>query len=395
MTADVAPGSRSRGLPLGALGERLSAIAAGAGAERGAAGAPATSHPRDIARFAAPLFVGVRAGQTEICEAVEAELKAQVLAATGLRPGAFLHARGLGRREPASGHPCGEAGRPLAGGGRPAIVAAGNVHPAVRKAARMLDVEVELTDCTPDDAADPEAFARAIDGRVILLIASAPAWGSGACDPVAAIAGLALAAGLQCHVDACIGGMLFPFLDRLEGETRAAAFAHPGVSSLSVDLHKFGYAPPSLSALCFADAALAAPTQFSTADWDGFPYASSSVAGDRAFSPIAAAWAVIQGLGRAGYDVHAERLLARRSRLVLAAGQAGIDLARPPRSGVVCLRPGPDRGEALSGRLAAAGVANLFCARPGYVRLRVDPLSPDEAFDAVCSGLERAAHGVG
>jgi hypothetical protein len=86
--------------------------------------------------------------------------------------------------------------------------------------------------------------------------------------------------------------------------------------------------------------------------------------------------------------------VARRAGLIAAASQGGLDLARPPRSAVICLRSDRFTGEALSHRLGELGVANLFCRQPGYVRLRIDPLSSEEAFDAVRAGLARASQGT-
>jgi sphinganine-1-phosphate aldolase len=383
------------GLSPHVLGERLLALAAATGGALGVEPRPASGHPHDIARFAAPLFCEARAGRPGVCQAVEASLKGLVLSALGLAGQGACTLTGSGSESLLLAVLAAKRARTGRIAGRPRVIAARNVHPAVAKAAALLDVELILTDCAAGDVADPEAFARAIDSRTILLVASAPGWASGACDPVAKIADLALARGVPCHVDACIGGMLYPFLDPLEGEARARALGHPGVASLSVDLHKFGYAPPTLSALCFASPVLAATTRFATADWDGFAYASDSIAGDRPFGPIAAAWSILQGLGHAGYEAYARRLLDRRAALLAVLWADDLHLARPPQSGVLCLQSRTLDGAALSRRLNELGVATIFCERPGFVRLRIDPLISDEAFQTLRAGLGRAAEALG
>jgi glutamate/tyrosine decarboxylase-like PLP-dependent enzyme len=123
-------------------------------------------------------------------------------------------------------------------------------------------------------------------------------------DPVGDIAALAERRGILCHVDACMGGFLLPFLrdlGRLDPAEGAFDFRVPGVTSMSADVHKYGYASKGVSVILYRGHELARKQLFVTSDWLGGFYASTAMAGTRPAGPIAAAWAVMMHLGREGY----------------------------------------------------------------------------------------------
>ena len=120
-------------------------------------------------------------------------------------------------------------------------------------------------------------------------------------DPVAEIAALADARGINCHVDACMGGITLPMLERLGHTLPPFDFRVPGVTSISVDLHKYGYTPKGASVIVHRTKALRKHQTFATDNWLGGLYASSGILGTKSGGPIAGAWAVMQYLGESGY----------------------------------------------------------------------------------------------
>jgi glutamate/tyrosine decarboxylase-like PLP-dependent enzyme len=151
---------------------------------------------------------------------------------------------------------------------------------------------------------------------------------------------------VTCHVDACIGGWVLPFLDDVPEPFDLSV---PGVGSLSVDLHKYGYAPKGVSVLLTADPELRQGHWFATAGWPGYPVVNPTLAGTRPAGPMAAAWAVHRLLGRDGY-----RDLARATRaatVALAEGIGGIDGLRvvgaPVATLVAVARDGADGVDVL------------------------------------------------
>jgi sphinganine-1-phosphate aldolase len=135
----------------------------------------------------------------------------------------------------------------------------------------------------------------------VLIVGSAPGYPQGVVDPIPALAALAKERGILCHVDACVGGFLLPFLERLGHFDLPWDFRVEGVTSISADLHKYGYAPKGVSTVTYASRALRRYQSFTTDDWLGGAYGSPSMPGTRPAGPLAAAWAVVHFLGEDGY----------------------------------------------------------------------------------------------
>jgi glutamate/tyrosine decarboxylase-like PLP-dependent enzyme len=210
-----------------------------------------------------------------------------------------------------------ERWRARGGTGTPRLVLPVTAHAAFRKAAHLFGLEVADVPVDPGSCrADVDAVRALLDERAALVVVSAPSYPHGVLDPVGEIAGLAAAAGVTCHVDACIGGWVLPFLDDVPEPFDLSV---PGVGSLSVDLHKYGYAPKGVSVLLTADPELRQGHWFATARWPGYPVVNPTLAGTRPAGPMAAAWAVHRLVGRDGY-----RQLARRARAATTALVDGI-----------------------------------------------------------------------
>jgi glutamate/tyrosine decarboxylase-like PLP-dependent enzyme len=183
----------------------------------------------------------------------------------------------------------------------PTVVLPATAHPAFAKACHYLDVAEVRVPVGADGRADPDATAEAVDDRTALVVGSAPCYPFGVVDPIPELAALAAERGSLCHVDACLGGWLLPFLGRLGEPLPPWDFRVPGVTSISADVHKYGWCFKGASLLLHRDDALLRRQYFLFDGWPGGLYGSATTAGTRPAAPIAAAWATIHHLGEDGY----------------------------------------------------------------------------------------------
>jgi glutamate/tyrosine decarboxylase-like PLP-dependent enzyme len=181
------------------------------------------------------------------------------------------------------------------------MVLATSAHAAFEKASHYFEVESRRIPVGPDFRADVDAMADAIDDDTVLIVGSAPSYPQGVIDPIPELATLASERGILCHVDACLGGFILPFLGALGHVDKQWDFTVPGVTSMSADLHKYGYGSKGVSVVLYRTAELARLQPFLTTNWLGGLYGSPSMAGTRPAGPIAAGWAVLQFLGEDGY----------------------------------------------------------------------------------------------
>jgi sphinganine-1-phosphate aldolase len=197
----------------------------------------------------------------------------------------------------------------------PTIVLPSTAHPAFAKACHYLDVEEVRVPVAPDGRADLTATAAAVDERTALVVGSAPCYPYGVVDPIPELAALAAQHGALCHVDACLGGWLLPFLEQLGEPVPPWDFRVEGVTSLSADIHKYGWSFKGTSLLLHRDEDLLRLQYFLYDGWPGGLYGSATTAGTRPAAPIAAAWATINHLGRDGYLRLADQVRTAASRL--------------------------------------------------------------------------------
>ncbi|MEM8607426.1 MAG: aspartate aminotransferase family protein [Myxococcota bacterium] len=184
---------------------------------------------------------------------------------------------------------------------RPKIIAPTSAHPAFVKAAYLLDMDITFTALRDDWRADPQAIADAIDDDTVILVGSAICYPYGVVDPIEDIAGLADEHGLLMHVDACLGGFMLPFVEKLGHEVPVWDFRAKGVTSISADIHKYGYAAKGASAITYRDRELRKLQFYAFPDWPGGIYVTPTLAGARPGGAVAAAWAVMHHLGEEGY----------------------------------------------------------------------------------------------
>lgn len=192
---------------------------------------------------------------------------------------------------------------------RPNLVVPYSAHPAFNKAGAAMDIEIRRQPVGPDLRADVAALAAAIDDQTIMLVGSAPCFPHGVIDPIAELGQLAGARGLWLHVDACVGGYFAPFARMLGYPIPDFDFAVPGVTSISADLHKFGYAAKPASTVFYRDPDRFQHQLFDFDQWPNGRFVTATLAGTRPGGAIAAAWAVMNYLGRQGYLEVAERCL--------------------------------------------------------------------------------------
>jgi len=225
----------------------------------------------------------------------------------------------------------------------PRLVCSSTAHPAFAKACKYLDVEMVRLEVRPDGRADPDAYATAIDDRTALLVVSAPCYPYGVIDPVGDIAAIAVERDVLCHVDACLGGYLLPWWERLGQEVPPWDFRVDGVTSMSADVHKYGYCFKGISTVMYRDDELYQRQIFMYDDWPGGLYASASSAGTRPGAPIAAAWATMVHLGEEGYLRLARRVLDATTTFVDGvASIEGLRITSDPDMSVFEFGADPD-----------------------------------------------------
>ena len=210
--------------------------------------------------------------------------------------------------------------REARGVSEPRIVLPATAHPAFAKACHYLDVDEVRVPVGADGRADVAATAAALDPRTALVVGSAPCYPFGIVDPVPELAALAAEHGVLCHVDACLGGWLLPFLERLGEPMRPWDFRVEGVTSVSADVHKYGWCFKGASLLLHRNEDALRRQYFLFDGWPGGVYGSATTAGTRPAAPIAAAWATVSHLGLDGYMRLADQVRAAARRV-----RAGID----------------------------------------------------------------------
>ena len=183
----------------------------------------------------------------------------------------------------------------------PNIVLPTSAHAAFDKAAAYFGVELRRVDVLSTWRADVAAMSERIDKNTIMIVGSAPQYPQGVIDDIPALAALAQRQNINCHVDACMGGVSLAYLGKLGHQIPPWNLQIDGVTSISVDLHKFGYTSKGASVIMYADKRLRSYQGFFTDQWLGGVYASSGMLGTKSGGAIAAAWAVMHFLGDDGY----------------------------------------------------------------------------------------------
>ncbi|MBW2583866.1 MAG: aspartate aminotransferase family protein [Deltaproteobacteria bacterium] len=184
----------------------------------------------------------------------------------------------------------------------PELVLPITAHSSLFKACHYLGIKPVVTRVHDDTfGADVDAMRQAITENTILLVASAPGYAHGVVDPVPEIAALALEKDLLCHVDACVGGIHLSYMRKLGYDVPDFGLNVPGVTSLSVDLHKYGYAAKGASIVLHKNKELRKYQIWGCSRWAGYPVINPAITSAKSGGPMAAAWAVLNYMGDDGY----------------------------------------------------------------------------------------------
>ena len=246
----------------------------------------------------------------------------------------------------------------------PEIVLAESAHAAFHKGAHLFGLRTRVVPVTDAWTVDLDAMANAIGPKTALVVASAPQYPQGIVDPVAEIAELAASVGASCHVDACMGGFVLPFAAIEDPDAWGSPpwdLAVEGVTTISADLHKLGYAPKGASVILHRSRQLRRYQTFDFDGWLGGRYVTPNLQGTRSGLPMAAAWAVVRHLGMDGYRrlVRSAIEAADRIRVGVRAVD-GLTVPGDPRHHLLSITSDPSCGEsidvfALGDAMAARG----------------------------------------
>jgi glutamate/tyrosine decarboxylase-like PLP-dependent enzyme len=199
---------------------------------------------------------------------------------------------------------------------RPNVIKPETAHPAFDKGCHLFGIELRVAPVDPvTTTVDLDWVAANIDDQTVALVGSACNYGYGTIDPIADLGQLALQHGIGLHVDGCLGGWLLPFGQELGYDIPLFDFRVPGVTTISADTHKYGYALKGTSTLLFRDKALRNSQYFFLTDWSGGKYTSPGMDGSRSAGLLAATWASMVQLGREGYRGYAKAIFEASARM--------------------------------------------------------------------------------
>ena len=263
----------------------------------------------------------------------------------------------------------------------PEMVVADSAHAAFHKAAHYFGVRLHQVPVRDDWRADVDAMATHVNERTVLVVGSAPQYPQGVIDPIPELAALAAEVGANCHVDACMGGLVLPFMEALGHQLPAWDFRVDGVTTISADLHKLGYAPKGASVLLHRTKELRRYQTFVFDGWLGGFYASPGMQGTRSAGPMAAAWAVLHHLGMEGYQrLTATTLEATRSMIEGVRAIDGLRVLGEPEAHLLAITA----DEGSQQRLDVFAVGDAMAERGGWHLDRQGP--PDSLHATVSAG---------
>ena len=216
-----------------------------------------------------------------------------------------------------------ERGKAERGITAPEIVLPESAHAAFHKGAYYFGLKVNKVKVRDDWRADVDAMAAQVNENTVLVVGSAPQYPQGVVDPIPELAALAQSVGASFHTDACMGGFVLPVMEQLGYDVPPWDFRVPGVTSISADIHKLGYAPKGASVILHANKELRRYQTFVFDDWLGGFYASPNMQGTRPAMAMATAWAVMHHLGLEGYQRLTKITIETREKMV--AGIRAID----------------------------------------------------------------------
>ena len=184
---------------------------------------------------------------------------------------------------------------------QPNVVMPVTAHPGLLKGCHYFGIEVRRAAVTERYVADMDSVRSLVDEHTVAIAASAGTYPHGVVDPIEELSDLALDRGINLHVDGCLGGFILAWGQELGYPVPTFDFRLPGVTSISADTHKYGFALKGSSVLLYRNPELRRLQYFIVPDWPGGLYTSPGMSGSRSGGIIASAWAAMVSLGREGY----------------------------------------------------------------------------------------------
>ncbi|XP_010499293.1 PREDICTED: sphingosine-1-phosphate lyase isoform X3 [Camelina sativa] len=198
---------------------------------------------------------------------------------------------------------------------RPEMIIPESGHSAYDKAAQYFNIKLWRVPVDKEFRADVKAIRRHINRNTIMIVGSAPGFPHGIIDPIEELGQLALSYGICFHVDLCLGGFVLPFARKLGYQIPAFDFSVQGVTSISVDVHKYGLAPKGTSTVLYRNHEIRKHQFVAVTEWSGGLYVSPTIAGSRPGSLVAGAWAAMMSLGEEGYLQNTSKIMEASKRL--------------------------------------------------------------------------------
>lgn len=227
---------------------------------------------------------------------------------------------------------------------QPQLLIPVTAHAAFFKAAHYFDLELVMVPVDPRTfKVDPAVIEAALTPRTALVVASAPSYAHGVIDPIESIGALCQKHDVLFHVDGCIGAFLLPWLGKLGEPVPAFDFSVPGVTSISMDLHKYAYCPKGASVVLYRNASLRAKQYFACAGWSGYTMINPTILSSKSGGAVAAAWATLHAFGERGY-LDAARSILEARRAVVRGIEAidGLHVLGTPESSLVAFATNAD-----------------------------------------------------
>jgi glutamate/tyrosine decarboxylase-like PLP-dependent enzyme len=268
-----------------------------------------------------------------------------------------------------------ERGKAERGITAPEMVVARSAHAAFHKGAYYFGLKLHNVPVGDDWRADVDAMAQHVNDNTVLVVGSAPQYPQGVIDDIPALAAIAQSVGASFHTDACMGGFVLPFMEQLGEPVPPWDFRVDGVTTISADLHKLGYAPKGVSVILHRSKELRRYQTFAFDDWLGGFYGSPNMQGSRPALPMACAWAVMRHLGREGYRDLTRTTLDTTRRMIAGARDLGLTVLGEPDAHILAM---------TSDAIDVFALGDALLARGGWFHDRQSP--PDSLHTTVSAG---------
>ncbi len=222
---------------------------------------------------------------------------------------------------------------------KPEMIIPESAHVAWDKGAEYFGVKIRRAPLASDYGVDTEAVKKLVSKNTVMILGSAPEYPHGIIDPIEKLGKIALRHHIPLHVDACVGGYILPFIEANGAQLPLWDFRVPGVTSISADIHKYGFAAKGASCILYRSIEQFKYQVFVNQDWPGGVFASPALLGTRPGGAYAAAWATIQANGREGFMQLAKRTMDAVNKIKAGIAQIeGLELIGAPQASLLSYR---------------------------------------------------------